>query len=67
MVRPGLEKSLGKNHPSTLSSIASVYSNQGDYSKTLELYGRALAGVFADITSLGSKEQRSKEQRCKEL
>jgi tetratricopeptide (TPR) repeat protein len=51
MVRPsaGWEgKSLGKDHPSTLitvNNMASVYDNQGDYSKALEWYIRALAGL----------------------
>jgi hypothetical protein len=38
---------LGKDHPSTLTTVdnmASVYVNQGDYSKALEWYGRVLVG-----------------------
>jgi tetratricopeptide (TPR) repeat protein len=42
----GRGKSLGKDHPETLTTInmALVYDKQGDYSKALEWYGRALAG-----------------------
>ncbi|KAH8152885.1 uncharacterized protein LAJ45_03111 [Morchella importuna] len=43
----GREKSLGKDHPDTLTtvhSMASVFYNQGEYGKALEWYERALAG-----------------------
>ncbi|KAF8245505.1 hypothetical protein K440DRAFT_555694, partial [Wilcoxina mikolae CBS 423.85] len=43
----GDEKSLGKDHPTTLNTvdnIASVYSSQGDYSRALNWCERALAG-----------------------
>jgi hypothetical protein len=43
-VLAGLEKLLGKDHPSlTTVNMASVYDVQGDYSKVFEWYGRALA------------------------
>jgi tetratricopeptide (TPR) repeat protein len=46
-VLAGKEKTLGKDHPSTLgniNSIALIFQNQGKYEKALEWYRRALAG-----------------------
>jgi tetratricopeptide (TPR) repeat protein len=43
----GKEKTLGKNHPSTLNTVhnmASVFLKQGEYEKALEWYQRALDG-----------------------
>jgi tetratricopeptide (TPR) repeat protein len=43
----GKEKTLGKDHPSTLDTVhnmAGVFYNQGQYEKALEWYGRALDG-----------------------
>jgi tetratricopeptide (TPR) repeat protein len=43
----GYEKTLGKDHPSTLDTVhnmASVFDNQGEYEKALEWYQRALDG-----------------------
>ncbi|KAF3240648.1 hypothetical protein TWF128_011263 [Orbilia oligospora] len=43
----GREKALGKDHPSTLSTvhnIAAVFSNQGKYDEAMQWYERALAG-----------------------
>jgi tetratricopeptide (TPR) repeat protein len=43
----GKEKTLGKDHPSTLDTVnnmALVFSNQGEYGKALEWYQRALDG-----------------------
>jgi len=48
----GLEKSLGRDHPNTLTTvyhIALVYETQGHYSKALELYDRALVGQEKSI------------------
>jgi tetratricopeptide (TPR) repeat protein len=44
----GKEKTLGKDHPSTLQTVnnmALVFSNQGEYGKALEWYQRALDGT----------------------
>jgi tetratricopeptide (TPR) repeat protein len=41
------EKTLGKDHPSTLTTVnnmALVFDNQGQYDKAMELYERALDG-----------------------
>src|SRR5437763_1901998 len=43
----GKEKALGKDHPSTLTTVndmADVYHSQGRYDEALEHYGRALTG-----------------------
>jgi tetratricopeptide (TPR) repeat protein len=43
----GFEKTLGKDHPSTLSTVhnmGSVFDHQGEYGKALEWYQRALDG-----------------------
>ncbi|KAF3159962.1 hypothetical protein TWF751_000514 [Orbilia oligospora] len=43
----GREKALGKDHPSTLSTInniAGVFSKQGKYGEAMQWYERALAG-----------------------
>jgi tetratricopeptide (TPR) repeat protein len=43
----GYEKTLGKDHPSTLSTVnnmAIVFRSQGEYDKALEWYQRALDG-----------------------
>jgi tetratricopeptide (TPR) repeat protein len=43
----GREKTLGKDHPDTLSTVhnmGSVFDNQGEYGKALEWYQRALDG-----------------------
>ncbi|KAL7272577.1 hypothetical protein RUND412_004599 [Rhizina undulata] len=43
----GFDKTLGKDHPSTLDTInnmANVFINQGRYEEALELHQRALAG-----------------------
>ncbi|KAF8538700.1 hypothetical protein BDD12DRAFT_884441 [Trichophaea hybrida] len=43
----GKEKTLGKDHPSTLSTVhnmALVFGSQGEYGKALEWYQRALDG-----------------------
>ncbi|KAF3118820.1 hypothetical protein TWF569_004775 [Orbilia oligospora] len=43
----GSEKALGKDQPSTLSTvhnIASVFDNQGKYDEAMQWYERALAG-----------------------
>ncbi|KAL7271558.1 hypothetical protein RUND412_005683 [Rhizina undulata] len=47
VVLVGCEKTLGKDHPSTLrtvKNIASVFNNLGRYDEALEYYQRALAG-----------------------
>jgi tetratricopeptide (TPR) repeat protein len=43
----GCEKTLGKDHPSTLDTVNNmglVFDNQGEYGKALEWYQRALDG-----------------------
>ena len=53
------ERSLGMDHPSTLSTVhnmANVYQRQGEYTKALEWYQRALAG---NEKSLGMDHPRT--------
>ena len=57
----GREKSLGVNHPSTLSTvhnIASVFESQGQYDQALEYYERAFLGK---CSRLGGEHPRTKK------